>query len=193
MDKYNGKRLFITGIPTAGKSYLAEMIVKKIGGIHVDIDDIREEIASDLKYKKWVNFYYDQDEKTYYMTTTYDEQWQNLIRQSEGIWPTILGKIEGYTDETRPVIFEGVNILPHLAKRDLSFSGIVIIGKSFEEVFERNKKEPRWGKTEELQKLEAEAFFYGERPRYKAEAEKYGYLVFETVDEAVKQSLKLFE
>ncbi len=191
MEEHNGKRLFITGIPTAGKSYFAEMVVAKISGIHVDIDDIREEIANDLKYKKWVNFYLDQDEKTYYTTTTYNEQWQNLVRQSEGVWPAILEKIKSYTNETRPVIFEGVNILPHLTKRDLPFSGVVIIGKSFEEVLERNKKEPRWGKTEELQKFEAEAFFYGERPRYKAEAEKYGYPIFETIDEAFEPTLKL--
>ena len=109
------------------------------------------------------------------------------------MWPAILERIKSYTNETKPVIFEGVNILPHLAKKYLPFSGVVIIGKSFEEILERNKKEPRWGKTEELQKLEAKAFFYGERPRYKNEAEKYGYLVFETADEAIKQSLKLFE
>lgn len=191
MEKHNGKRIFITGIPTAGKSYLAEMIIAKIDGVHVDVDDIREEIANDLKYKKWVNFYYDQDEKTYYTNTTHDEQWQNLVRQSEGIWPAILEKIKSYTNEKRPMIFEGVNILPHLAKRDLSFPGIVIIGKSFKEVFERNKKEPRWGKTEELQKFKAEAFFYGERPRYKTEAEKYGYLIFETADEAFEPALKI--
>jgi 2-phosphoglycerate kinase len=191
MDKHKGKRLFITGIPTAGKSHLAQMIVSKIGGIHIDIDDIREEIAQDLKYKKWANFYLNQDEKTYYMTTTHDQQWQNLVRQSEGMWPAILEKIQNYANEIKPVIFEGVNILPHLAKKDLPFPGIAIMGKSFEEVFKRNKEEPRWGKTEKLQKLEAEAFFYGERPHYKAEAEKYGYPIFETANSAFEQAVKL--
>ncbi|MBN2197829.1 hypothetical protein JW698_01365 [Candidatus Wolfebacteria bacterium] len=193
MEKHLGKRLFITGIPTAGKSYLAEMIVKKIGGIHVDIDDIREEITNDLNYKKWVNFYLYQNEKIYFTTTTHDEQWRNLVRQSESIWPAILKKIKSYKNEIKTIIFEGVNILPHLAKKDLPFPGIVLIGKSFEEVFERDKKEPRWGKTEELQKLEAEAFFYGERPQYRGEAERYGYLVFENINEAFESALEILE
>lgn len=82
------------------------------------------------------------------------------------------------------MIFEGVNILPHLAYKDLQIPGIAILGKSSEEILERNKQEPRWGETEELQKLEADAFFNGERPYYKKEAEKYGYPAFETPDEA---------
>lgn len=181
MDK---KKIFITGIPTAGKSYLAKKLAEKVGGICVSIDDFREELTKDERYKKWVNFYLDQDEHTYYTTTTHEEQWANLVKQSEGFWPGVLVRLAKYADEDRPVIFEGVNILPHLAHRDLHIPGIAIIGRSFEETFERNKKEPRWGATEELQKLEADAFFNGERPHYKDEAEKLGYPVFETPDEA---------
>ena len=177
-------RLFITGIPTAGKSYLAKKLAKEVGGICVSIDDMREDLANDERYKKWVNYYIDQDEYAYYTTTGHDEQWKNLVAQSEGFWPGILAKLARYADEPRPVIFEGVNILPHLAHKDLGIQGIAIIGRSFEEVFERNKKEPRWGETEELQKLEADAFFNGERPHYKEESLKYGYPVFETPDEA---------
>lgn len=180
----NKKRLFITGIPTAGKSYLAKKLAEEVGGICVSIDDMREELSKDERFKKWVNFYLDQDEKTYYTTTTYDEQWKNLVAQSEGFWPGILTGLAPYADEDRPVIFEGVNILPHLAHRDLQIPGVAIIGRSLEETFERNKKEPRWGATEELQKLEADAFFNGERPHYKDDAEKFGYPVFETPDEA---------
>ena len=87
----------------------------------------------------------DQDEYTYYTTTSYDEQWQNLVQQSEGLWPGVLEQIHAYDAETKPVIFEGVNILPHLAHRDLpSFGGITLIGRSLEEVLERNKQAPRW-------------------------------------------------
>lgn len=178
------KRIFITGIPTAGKSFLARKLAEKVGGICVSIDDFREELTKDERYKKWVNFYLDQDEYTYYTTMDYDEQWANLVKQSEGFWPGILEKIHQYDTDGEPIIFEGVNILPHLAHRDLSIPGVAIIGRSFEETLERNKKDPRWGETEELQKLEAKAFFNGERPRYKEGAEKYGYQVFETPDEA---------
>jgi len=69
---------------------------------------------------------------------------------------------------------------------------ICLLGKSFEEVFERNKKDPRWGNTEELQKLEAEMFFNVERPNYKQEAEEYGWLIFESADEAFEQISDIF-
>lgn len=187
----NKKQLFITGIPTAGKSYLAKKLAEEVGGICVSVDDMREELSRDERYKKWVNFYLDQDEKTYYTTTTYDEQWKNLVAQSEGFWPGILVGLAQYADEDKPVIFEGVNILPHLAHKDLQIPGIAIIGRSLEETLERNMREPRWGATEELQKLEADAFFNGERPHYKDGAEKYGYPVFETPDEAWATAIQI--
>lgn len=187
----NKKRLFITGIPTAGKSYLAKKLAHEVGGICVSVDDMREDLSKDERYKKWVNFYLDQDEKTYYTTTTYDEQWKNLVAQSEGFWPGILVGLAKYANEDRPVIFEGVNILPRLAHRDLQIPGIAIIGRSLEETLERNKREPRWGATEELQKLEADAFFNGERPHYKDDAEQYGYPVFETPDEAWATAIQI--
>ncbi len=188
MDK---KRIFITGIPTAGKSYLAKKLAEKVGGICVSIDNFREDLTKDERYKKWVNFYLDQDEYIYYTTTTHAEQWANLVKQSEGFWPGVLEKIHQYDREERPIIFEGVNILPHLAYKDLQMPGIAIIGRSFDETLERNKKEPRWGATEELQKLEADAFFNGERSRYKEESEKYGYRVFETPEKAWEAALLL--
>jgi 2-phosphoglycerate kinase len=111
------KAIFISGIPASGKSYLAQRLAKELDGIHVEIDDLREGLASVDKYKKWVNFYLDQDEKTYYLNTSPDEQWKNLVMQSEAIWPEILKKIKSCENETKVVIFEAVNILPHLAKK----------------------------------------------------------------------------
>ncbi len=98
-----------------------------------------------------------------------------------------------YKDESRPVIFECVNMLPHMVKRDLGFDGVVLIGASFEETLERNKKDPRWGNTLELQELEAKTFFYIQRPHYKEEALKYGYKTFERADEAVGYCLGILE
>lgn len=88
------------------------------------------------------------------------------------------------------MVFECVNILPHIAKQYLDFPGIVLIGKSYEKVLERNKQAPRWGNTPELQELEARWFFEVERPHYKAEAKKYKYPVFESADEAFKKALQ---
>jgi len=186
------KRAFITGIPASGKTYLAKRAALELGAVHVRVDDTREDLRENPEYKKWVDFYFSQDEKTYYTATNYEEQWKNLVAQSEAIWPGILEQIKVFDNETRPVIFEGVNILPHLAARDLGFPGVVLIGHSYNEVLERIKEDPRWGETEELQKLEADVFFNGERPRYKSEGEKYGYKVFETADEAREAFLGLF-
>ncbi len=184
-----GKRLFVTGIPTSGKSYLARILAEKVGGIAVILDDFREELSSNDQYKKWTNFYLDQDEKTYLSTTSDEKQWENLVTQSEGLWPAFLKEISKFKDESKPVIFECVNMLPHLVKRDLSFDGIVLIGSSLEETLERNKKDPRWGNTPELQELEANTFFNIERPHYKEEALKYGYPIFERADDAVEYCL----
>lgn len=188
-----GKRLFITGIPTSGKSYLAKILAEKVGGIAVILDDFREELSSNEQYKKWTNFYLDQDEKTYLSTTSNEKQWRNLVAQSEGLWPAFLKEISKFQNESKPVIFECVNMLPHLVKRDLGFQGVVLIGSSFEETLKRNIENPRWGNTLELQKLEANTFFNVERPRYKEEALRYGYPTFERADDAIEYSLDVLE
>lgn len=193
MSKHEGPRLFITGIPTSGKSYLAKKLAEAVGGIAVCLDDMRENIAKKSEYRKWADFYWDKDEEEYLTKTTPENQWENLVAQSEGLWPVFLGEIAKYGTETKPVIFECVNLLPHLAKRDLDFPGLVLIGRSFEETLERNKQNPRWGKTDHLQELEAKTFFYIERPRYKSEAEKYNYPVFESADEAFGKGVELVQ
>ncbi len=195
MQKHLGKRIFITGIPTSGKSYLAKKLADTTGGIAVLLDDSRESLATvSSEYKKWTNFYIDQDEESYYTKTEPDKMWDNLVKQSEGLWPGFIEKINEYASEAKPVVFECVNILPHLASKDLGFPGVCLIGKSrsagYEQTLERIKKDPRWGRTPRLQELEAKSFFYVERPHYEEEAKKYGYLVFETADEAFEVALR---
>lgn len=75
--------------------------------------------------------------------------------------------------------------------QEIAIKGVVILGNSEEETFERIKADPRWGNTEELQRLEADAFFNVERPRYAAEAEKYGYLTFNGPENAEVELIKL--
>jgi len=193
MQRHKGKRLFITGIPTAGKTYLAKKLAVEVGGIAVILDDFRESLSKDEKYEKWTNFYLDKDEEKYLTETSAEEQWDDLVNQSEGLWPAFLEEITKYENEEKTVIFECVNILPHLAKKYLDFPGIVLIGLSYEEILERNKKGPRWGNTVALQELEAKSFFEIERVDYKREAEKYGYSVFETADNAFDSALKLIK
>ena len=191
MNQHKGKRLYITGIPTAGKSYLAQKLAEEVGGIAVSLDDFREALVFDERYKKWVEFYLDQDEELYLKTTSPEQMWANLVAQSEAVWPAFMEQINSYADEESPVIFECVNILPHLAHKDLSFPGVCMIGASYEEILARNIEEPRWGDTKELQEQEAKMTFTIERPYYKSEAEKYGIPVFENFDEAFKMALVL--
>ena len=186
------KYIFISGIPASGKSYLAAKVAKAVGALHVEIDDLREEMRSDMELKKWVDFFWDKDEVEYWKNTSCGQHWENLKNQSEAFWSAILKRIRKIQESESPAIFEGVNILPHLAAKDLQFPGIVLVGDSFEDIFERNKKEPRCGKSEELQRKEAEAFYNCERPRYIAEAEKYGYQAFSDIKEAEKKLLEIF-
>ncbi|MEK7143594.1 MAG: hypothetical protein AAB756_02075 [Patescibacteria group bacterium] len=174
----NVKYVFISGIPASGKSFLAAKVAKETGIEHVCIDDWREEMKGDPKLKKFVDFFWNQDEKEYWRVTNCDEQWENLERQSEAFWPFILKRIKEFQMFEKGAIFEGVNILPHLAHADLDFKGIILLGESFETILERNKRDPRWGRTEELQIKETEAFYNCERPKYKQEAEKYGFKTF---------------
>ena len=186
------KYIFISGIPASGKSYLAAKVAKEVDALHIEIDDLREEMRNDMELRKWVDFFWNQDEIEYWKNTGCNQQWENLKKQSEAFFPAILKRVREVQESGKPAIFEGVNILPHLAAGILQFSGIVLIGDSFEDIFERNKKEPRWGKTEELQRKEAEAFYNCERPRYTVEAEKYGYQVFSDIKEAEKKLLEIF-
>jgi len=180
------KYAFIGGIPAAGKSYLAEKLSGELKISHHNIDEWREELASNPEIEPWVNFYWNKDEKGYYAKTSCEEQWKNLTKQSEVFWPVLKKKMLEIVTSKQPAIFECVNILPHLAK-ELPFSGVYLLGNTFEEILERNKREPRWGNTEELQRMEAESFFYCERKWYKKEAEHFGFKTFTNSEDAEKE------
>lgn len=183
------KYFFITGTPASGKSTLAKRISTKLGWKHIDIDKWRGEMCNDPLIKPWVEFFMNKDELKYWQETSPEEDFQNLVKQSEAFWPFILKEINKIIKSGEPAIFEAVNILPHLAKSDLSFDGIVLINNSPEVIFERIKKDPRWGETEELQKIES-IRFVEEAMFYKIEAEKYGYKVFDDPLIAEQEFLK---
>ena len=69
--------------------------------------------------------------------------------------------------------------------------GIVFLGESFETTLKRNKENPRWGKTEELQKKEAEDFFFCSAEAYKKDGERYGWKIFNGPREAERELLKI--
>jgi hypothetical protein len=74
---------------------------------------------------------------------------------------------------------------------ELKLNGAVLLGESYEQTLKRNMESPRWGDTEELQAMEAKAFFYCEREQYRQEAEKYGIKWFEDNQEAYEHLKKL--
>src|SRR3989344_9303191 len=183
--------VFIGGIPASGKSHLAQTISNETGTFHFSTDNLREEFSKDPQLERWVNFYLNLGEKDYYTNIPCKKQWENLVNQSEALWPKTLESIKQIMQAHPTAVFEGVNILPHLAKKDLDFPGIFLLGESVEQIFGRNKENPRWGRTEELQKMEAEAFFHCEGKMYKEEAEKYGYKTFRSSEEAKAEVLRL--
>lgn len=185
--------VFISGIPASGKSFLAKKIAKKTNSFHLDIDTLRNEMAKYTKLEPWVSFYWNKDERKYLTETSCEEKWSNLVKQSEAFWPFILKKIEDIKVTHSSAIFEAVNILPHLASRDLDFPGVFLLGESFDQIFERIKMSPRWGNTKELQKLEAETFFNCERDSYIKESEKYGFKTFANSKDAGEELLKLLK
>jgi len=184
------KYAFISGIPASGKSYLAEIIALALKMKHFETDDWREEFRRD-EHADWVDFFWNKNEAEYWAKTDCEEHWRNMVRQSEALWPEIFKKIGKVVKSGKPAIFEGVNILPHLAHKDLDFPGIFLLGESLETILRRNKQDPRWGQTEELQKKEAEIFFNCEGPKYKQEAEKHGFKTFPDPMLAEKELLKI--
>lgn len=191
MIPHAGKRLFITGIPTAGKSYLAKILAEKTGCVTVFFDKVLDGYMKDPRYEKWINFYWNQDERAYLTQTSPDEQRRNLFLQAEAFWPLFAENIRSYEKESLPVIFDSVSLFPSLVRKEFDFPGVALVGSSVEETLARNEKDPRWSKLPELQKMEAEAFFTVERPLYVADAEKFGIPIFEKADDAVDYCVRI--
>ncbi len=184
------KHVFISGIPASGKSYLATKVARTTGMLHFKVDDWREKFRKD-KHANWVDFFWNKNEAEYWENIDCKKHWENIVKQSEALWPEIVNEIGKVIKLGKPAIFEGVNILPHLAHKDLNFNGIFLLGESLETILERNKQDPRWGQTEELQKKEANVFFYCEGLKYKEEAEKYGFKTFTDPILAEKELLEI--
>lgn len=185
------KYSFISGIPASGKSYLAQKVSKQTNSLYVNLDKFRIEMRNDPRLEPWASFFWNQDEGAYWKDVSCKKHCENLKCQSEAMWPYILDKISEIKNQYTPTIFECVNILPHLAHKDLDFRGVYLLGESLQVILERLKAVPRWGKTEFLQKKEAEYFFLCEGEMYKEEANRYGYKSFSDNSEAEQELLAL--
>lgn len=185
---------FIGGTSASGKTYTAKLFVKNSGlPIHiVSIDNLRKEFSKDPKLKYWVDILWNKNEEEYWKTATYEKDIENLIKQSEAFWPSILKVVQKTKKLYKHAIFEAINIQPHLAKRDFDFPGFFLINEDYQTLLERFKKAPRWGKTEKLQKLEVEFLLKHDVPFIKKEAKKYGYKVFNNSNDAIEELKRIF-
>lgn len=175
--------VFITGTSTVGKTHLANKLAASLGIKRVGTDAMRIEMLKDPLLEPWVNFYFDKDKEQFLTTTTCAEKWQKLVNQSEAFWPTIKKNIEAALASGETAIFEGVNLLPHLMK-EIEIKGVVLSATSEEDIFERLKLNPRWGKEEKLQRLEAHNYFTCEGPGFLVEAEQFGIQSFSDISAA---------
>jgi shikimate kinase len=57
--------IFITGIPTAGKSHLSRKLAAELEYSLFDVDTLREEMGKDSQLRPWVDFFFNLDEKEY--------------------------------------------------------------------------------------------------------------------------------
>lgn len=185
---------FIGGTSASGKTYAAKLFVKNSGlPIHiVSIDNFRKEFSKDPQLKYWVDILWNKNEEEYWKEVTYEKDIENLTAQSEAFWPSILKVVQKTKKLYKHAIFEAINIQPHLAKRDFDFPGFFLINEDYQTLLERFKKNPRWGKIENLQKLEVEFLVKHDVPFIKKEAKKYGYKVFNNSNDAIEELKKIF-
>ncbi len=186
--------VFIGGAPTAGKTHLARDFTKQSDGAihHIKVDDIREELRTVPEVKKWANFFKSQDETAYWKRTDCKQHLQNIIDQSNALWPHILKKIKESQKQFPRVIFEGIDIMPELAHRDLDFDGFFLVPPDVETMYVRLQAHRRWGETNDLKRQEAKCFYEGDAMYIKQEAEKYGYEVFDNLDDGYSKLSELF-
>jgi 2-phosphoglycerate kinase len=172
------KYVFIGGIPTAGKSFLAKKIADKTGALYVEIDLLREVMVKNPKLKPWVNWYTDQNEKEYFKKTDNDMGWRHLKNQSEAYWETIKNKVLEVKKTGKNAIFEGYNLLPHLVSKYFDFPGIYLTSPKPEEMLRRIKMKKRWGESDKLHRMEVKFFMECFDNNFKKDAKRHGYKCF---------------
>jgi len=185
---------FIGGAPTSGKTHLAAKFIEesKLDIKHVKLDDIRKSLVEDIRFKSWVNFFHDQDEKKYWEKTTPINHAENYISQSLALWPEILINIHKKINLFEHAIFEGVSILPELARKNLDFPGFFMSIDDPEKSYIRIKAHSRWGHSDDLMRKEAMAFVRGSNVFLTRSAKEYGYKVIEDFESGLQELYKFF-
>ena len=187
--------VFIGGVPTSGKTHLVKEYINnsKLNIKHIKIDDIRDIFRNDRKLEKSVNFFRNQDENEYWIITSCKQHVRNIVKQTEELWPHILEQIIKIQNKHEHVIFEGVQLLPKLTRKYLKMDGFYMIPPDIETIYIRLVAHKRWGDTNDLKRKEAKCFFEGDCMYIKEESRKYGYKVFENIEDGGKELANLFE
>lgn len=186
--------VFIGGTPAAGKSYMAKKFAEDSGLdiTVVSIDDLREEWGKDPHLAKWVNIFSDKDENEYWKTADFEQHSQLLIQQSEAFFPKILEKVEQVKSQEENALFEGVNLLPHLVYKHFGIPGFFLVNQNFNTVLTRLETAPRWGRSRDLQAMEARYFIEYDARFIREQSEKYGFKTFSDSSKAEAELRRLF-
>jgi 2-phosphoglycerate kinase len=184
---------FIGGTPAAGKSTLARKVADSLDSSFqiIGTDDIRDQLLSIPKYEKWVNIYWNMDEKDFMSQKTCTEKMDVLVAQSEALFPPILDFFNTKMKEYENIIFEGVTLLPHLARKHLPFEGIYLVIEDRGELLKRLKEDNRWGNTDEMHKLEADYFLDCEVKFLRQECDIYRYKIYNNTKEAESELIRI--
>lgn len=181
--------LFIGGPPTSGKSYLAEKISQEMGTLHICTDKLRKKITfNDESFFVWKEFFISKPSE-YWDLVTGEEYVKDCRLQTEAFWPKLVEEIKQLQLEHVAVIFEGVDMLPDLVRRDLDLEGIYLVCKSEGESYLRNKE--RWGESDKLLQRESVLYATDEAMEIRRLAGEFGYKVFSNSQEAEAELLSL--
>lgn len=186
--------VFVGGTPAAGKSYTVKDFIRNSGIdiAYISIDDLRDQFKDDPALKYWVDFFWEKDEQEYWQNSSYEEDIQNLIQQSEAFWPKVKEKINSVIATEKNAILEGVNLLPHLVKEYPQVPALFIYSDDEQTLLERIKQDPRWGSEDHLQRMEARFFIEYDARFIKTEAPKHGYWITDSSVELTQKLQELF-
>ena len=177
--------VFIGGVTTSGKSHLTKDFIEKskLNILHIGIDNIRDSFKNDVNLVKWINFFRNQDEDIYWQKTSCKQHVENVVRQSGELWPHIFEQIINLQNKHEHIIFEGMQFMPKLTRKFLKMDGFYLISPDIETIYIRLVAHKRWGTTNDQKRNEAKCFFEGTSQYIQNEARKFGYKVFDNIED----------
>ena len=118
--EYNRKIILIGGAPTVGKSTVAELIAKKLNIPWISTDQIRQIMRATVKRENMPDLFNPEGytAETFLTKFSAEEIVEIEMKQGDATWIGIKKIIDDDFTWKNGFIIEGVNILPHLVKKD---------------------------------------------------------------------------